>query len=219
MRINDPDVVFTDLGLTVLGAFLAWLLWRKGAAAGSLTRAGVVIMAALASAAFWGALFHAFFPSDTETRAGFIAWIPVSLSIIVVACSLLALGLRVLIGPMANGVRRAVVAIYCAAFAYVVFFVDESYATIVRFYAPTLVLFLIAAVREALRQDAVGWWLLAAAFAISIVAALLQQLQVAVHPVYFDHNALYHVLQGIALVLLYLGFQRATSQRRAPRAG
>src|SRR5438552_19210437 len=36
---------------------------------------------------------------------------------------------------------------------------------------------------------------------------LLQQANVSIHPVYFDHNAVYHVLQGIALVLLYRGFR------------
>jgi len=216
MTINDPDVVYTDLGLAVLGAFLAWRLRRERS---GMARAGVVIMGALASAAFFGAVFHAFFPSDTETRAGFFAWVPVSLSIMVVSCTLLALGLRVLVPALNDSVRRLIVSVYCVTFAYVVLFVDETYGTIVRFYAPTLILFLIAAVREALRQQTQAWRLLAAAFALSIVAALLQQMQVALHPVYFDHNALYHVLQGIALVLLYFGFRRATSLDRAPRAG
>jgi hypothetical protein len=216
MTINEPDVVYTDLALAILGAFLAWRLWRERA---DLARAGVVIMGALASAAFFGALFHAFFPSDTETRAGFFAWVPVSLSIMVVSCTLLSLGLRVLVPALNDGVRRTIVGVYCVSFAYAVLFVDESYGTIVRFYAPTLILFLIAAVREAVRRSAQAWWLLAAAFALSIVAALLQQLQVALHPVYFDHNALYHVLQGIALVLLYFGFRRATGSSRAPSAG
>ena len=216
MTINDPDVVYTDLGLAVLGAYLAWRLWRER---GGMARAGAVIMGALASAAFFGAVFHAFFPSNTETRAGFYAWIPVSLSIMVVSCTLLALGLRVLVPGLGKNVRQLLVAAYCVTFAYVVLFVDESYGTIVRFYAPTLILFLIAAVREALRQQTRAWWLLSAAFALSIVAALLQQMKVALHLIYFDHNALYHVLQGIALVLLYFGFRRATSLDRAPRAG
>ena len=38
--------------------------------------------------------------------------------------------------------------------------------------------------------------------------AVLQQLEVALHPVYFDHNAVYHAVQAAALVVLYLGFRR-----------
>jgi hypothetical protein len=32
---------------------------------------------------------------------------------------------------------------------------------------------------------------------------------VSIHPVYFNYNAVYHVVQGVALVLLYRGFLRA----------
>ena len=44
-----------------------------------------------------------------------------------------------------------------------------------------------------------GMW----AVGISLFAALVQQLRVALHPVYFNHNALYHVLRAAAL---FLGF-------------
>ena len=206
MSIYDPDVVFTDLGLAVIGGFFAWRLSKHGS--DYLTRAGVVLMTGLASAAFFGAVFHAFFPPGAATTASSLAWVPVSLSILVVAATLLALGVRVLAPGISRNVRRGVVALYAAAFAGVALFVDDSYGTIVRFYAPTLILFLIAAVREVMRGAGKGWSLLAISFLISIGAAVLQQLRVAVHPDYLDHNALYHVLQGIALVLLYLGFVR-----------
>jgi hypothetical protein len=108
---------------------------------------------------------------------------------------------------------------YALSFAFVVLFVDESYGTIVRFYAPTLILFLIAAVRQATRTavERNSWWLLALAFGLSIVAALSQQARIAIHPVYFDHNALYHVLQGIALVMLFIGFRRVSGPNPAHR--
>ena len=88
-----------------------------------------------------------------------------------------------------------------------VLLVDESFTTIVRFYVPALLLFLAAATARALRRGA-GWGLIALGLALSAVAAVLQQLQVALHPTYFDHNAVYHVVQAAALVVLYLGFRR-----------
>jgi hypothetical protein len=45
---------------------------------------------------------------------------------------------------------------------------------------------------------------------------VLQQAGVSIHPVYFDHNAVYHVVQAVAVVLLYLGFQRSPE---APAGG
>ncbi|MGQ0642875.1 MAG: DUF6962 family protein [Gemmatimonadaceae bacterium] len=207
MRIHDADVVYTDLGLALLGGVLAWRLWRYGDR-GYLTRAGVTIMAALAGAAFFGAVFHAFFPANTSTRAGYLAWVPVSLSIAVVAATLLSVGLRVLFPRLSLGVRRGIVLVYVACFAGTVLFIDESYEMIVRFYAPTVLLFLVATVRHAMRGAGIGWWLLSLSFALSVVAALLQQTRIALHREYFDHNALYHVVQAIALVVLYIGVRR-----------
>jgi hypothetical protein len=36
---------------------------------------------------------------------------------------------------------------------------------------------------------------------------VVQQARISLHPEHFDHNAVYHVLQGVALVLLYRGFR------------
>jgi hypothetical protein len=41
-----------------------------------------------------------------------------------------------------------------------------------------------------------------------LVAALVQRVGLAPHPVYFNHNALYHLLQGVALLLFYLAARR-----------
>ena len=208
MTIHDPDVVFTDLGLAVLGAFLAWRLARVPGTA-TLARSGVVIMIALASAALWGAVFHAFFPAGTTTRPGFVAWMPVSLSIAVLGAALLALALRVAVPSGPPAARRLIAGAYFAAFTLTVLLLDESYRTIVCFYAPVVLLFLVVAVRQAVRTGGRGWSLIAVSFAVSLLAAAVQQARISVHPEYFDHNAVYHVLQGIALVLLYRGFLTA----------
>ena len=216
--IPKPDVVFTDLGLAILGAYLGWRLWTARGG-GMLPRTGVVVVGGLASAAFWGAIFHAFFPANTATPSGFIVWIAVALSILVVAAALLELGLRILTPRLAPLLRRSIVVTYAVGFAAVVLFVDESFSTIVRFYAPALVFFLIVAVRQAIRTRSAAWWLIAVSFIISGAAALLQQANVSIHPVYFDHNAVYHVLQGIALVLLYRGFRQAPAAPAGAYAG
>ena len=123
--MHEPAVVLTDLALALLGAYLAWRLARAPT--------GAAVMGGLASAAFWGMLFHAFFPAKTTTTAGFVAWMPVAFSIIVVAGALLALALPVLLPRLGPRGRRTLVALYAAAFAAVVLFVDESFVTIVRF--------------------------------------------------------------------------------------
>lgn len=199
IAVPDPDVVFTDLGLAALGGYLGWRLWRTGGP-------GVVLMIGLASAAFWGALFHALFPDKTATPAGLAVWLCVAFSIAVVAESVLDLTLSIAMAP-AN-LRRAIVAGYCLLFIAIVLFVDESFSTIVRLYAPVLALGILATAVAALRARSRSWALVALGLTLSAAAAVLQVARVAVHPVYFDHNAVYHVVQAGALGILYLGFQQ-----------
>jgi len=217
--MHEPAVVLTDLVLAVLGAVLCWRLRGLGR----------VILGGLASAAFWGAIFHAFFPAKTATTAGFIAWLPVAFSILVVAASLLDMALSILVARLTPGgspgggktkIRRAFVVLYSILFAGVVLFIDESFATIVLLYGPTLVLGLAAAAFEAIRTRSRGgaWALVALGLTLSAAAAMLQQAGVALHPVYFDHNAVYHVVQAAALVVLYLGFREPRTDPAA-RAG
>ena len=215
--MNEPDVVLTDVGLALLGAYFAWRLWAQRGG-GPLRIPGVLLMAGLASAAFWGAVFHAFFPDRTATPVGFVFWLPVVVSILLVAATLLDLALRLVIPRLGLHARRVVVALYAAGFLGFILFVDESFTAIVRFYAPALVLFLAASAWRALRTHSRAWTLIASGFAVSAGAAVLQQAGVSVHPTYFDHNALYHVVQAAALVLLFLGF-RHTATMPGPMHG
>lgn len=210
VTVHDPDVAFTDLGLAILGAYLGWRLWSAPGRR-TLLKTGALLMGGLASAALWGAVFHAFFPAGTATPAGFLAWVPVGLSIVVAASAMLDLSLRLLVPRMQFRVRRSIVATYAICFALVVLLVDESFSSIVYFYTPALLLLLIAAGRQSIRSRDTGWTLIAIGLIMSAGAAMLQQAKVAVHPVYFDHNAVYHVVQGIALVFLYFGWRRAAS--------
>jgi hypothetical protein len=50
--------------------------------------------------------------------------------------------------------------------------------------------------------------------ALSFVAAAVQQTETSLHPLYFNHNALYHLIQAFALLLIFLaarGLLRKTS--------
>jgi hypothetical protein len=209
VTIHDPDVALTDLGLALLGGYLGWLLWSLPGRS-TLRRMGAVLMGGLANAALWGGIFHAFFPDGTATLPGFLAWIPVTISIAVAACTMLDLSLRLLLPGIPSPIRQSLLAAYGATFVGVVLFVRESFSTIVYFYTPTLLLLLFAAGRQAVRSRDAGWTLISTGLVVSMVAAVLQQAKIAVHPTYFDHNAVYHVVQALALFFLYAGWRGAS---------
>jgi hypothetical protein len=217
MTIHDPDVALTDLALAILSAYLGWRLWSTSDNRG-LQRAGSVLLGALASAAFWGAIFHSFFPAGTATLTGSLAWKPVALSIVVAAATMLDLGLGLLLPRLQPRLRWFVVLTYAAGFAAVEILLDDSFTRIVYFYVPTLILLLLAAARQVVRSRGGGWSLILTGLLLSAGAAMLQQARVALHPVYFDHNAVYHLVQGVAIVFLYLGWRRAPDAPQARRS-
>src|SRR5436309_5172 len=79
----------------VLSSFNPLVLYRVKRLDPRVRTAGAVVMGGLASAALWGAIFHAWFPAKTATPAGFLIWMLVALSILVVAARLLDLGLSI----------------------------------------------------------------------------------------------------------------------------
>jgi hypothetical protein len=103
---------------------------------------------------------------------------------------------------------RVIVPIYAAGFAAVSLLLDHSFTSIVYFYVPALLLFLVAAWERAVHSRSAGWSLIAMGLLTSAGAAILQQVKLAIHPVYFDHNAVYHVVQSIAVLFLYFGWRR-----------
>ena len=106
VTIHEPDVALTDVGLAILGFYLGRRLWTTPNR-GPLQGSGAIVMFGLASSAFWGAVFHAFFPDHTATPLGFAVWMLVSLSIVVVAATLLDLGLRVVALRLPGFLRRS----------------------------------------------------------------------------------------------------------------
>jgi hypothetical protein len=204
LTIHEADVALTDIGLALLGGWIAWQLWRQPSRR-EVQEDGARINAGLAVAALCGAIYHAFFPAIDGVRGGRPVWLATTTAIALATASMLTLGMRLLL-PLVP--RRALfAAILVVAFVGTIAFLDPSYRTVVLFYGPVLLLLLIAAVRQARRTGASGWWSIVAGLVLSIVAAGLQQARVALHPVYADHNALYHLVQAVALIVLHRGLR------------
>lgn len=61
---------------------------------------------------------------------------------------------------------------------------------------------LIIAAMHLIRRAPAAKWVLAS-IGVSMAGALVQQMRVTAHPFWFDHNDLYHVIQMVAVWLLY----------------
>jgi len=102
------------------------------------------------------------------------------------------------------GAATLVLAIYVL----VIIFVTRDFAVAIIHYLPAAV-FLFIAFAVAYRRTRQQHLRMALyAIALMFVAVAVQQAQIGLHEQYFDHNALYHLIQGVAVFLLYWSIRR-----------
>jgi hypothetical protein len=200
--MTEPDVALTDYGLFVECAVFAWLVFRQTAQNTALRAWVVLFFAATALAALCGGTVHGFFTDETA-GVGWALWKVAMLSIGGAALAGWAIGGRLLFSR--RGADRVLVfaAGLIVAYAAAIVFVNDAFVVAVAGYVPAAALLLAGFIRAAVRGQ--GGWATPGAWglALSFAAAAIQQLRVALHPVYFNHNALYHVVQAVALALLF----------------
>jgi hypothetical protein len=205
--MTEPDVTLTDYALFVECALFAWLVARTSVSSGHLRPWVVVFFGATALAALFGGTVHGFFAGEAS-GVGRGLWALSMLAIGVTALAGWAIGAHVLYSPeRAAWIVRAAAGV-TAAYVAVILFVNDSFGVAIAGYVPAAIFLFVAfartALRGRLRWARLGMWGLALSFA----AAAVQQLRIAVHPTYFNHNALYHLIQAVALALVFLASRR-----------
>ncbi len=208
----EPDVTLTDIGLALECAAFAVLLVRDGGAPARRWFAG--FFALIGAAAALGAIEHGFV-ADKTSSAGVAVWTATLLAVGLAAVAGWGVGARLVLGRRAAPAVTSGVALAFAVYAAAVVLGERRFVVAIAFYLPAalflLVAFRLAARRGDARVNAGAWGL-----GLTFVAAAVQQGRVAVHPRFFDHNALYHVIQAVGLYLVFRGARLAT--RVAPRA-
>jgi hypothetical protein len=90
------------------------------------------------------------------------------------------------------------------AYIVIVLFIRRDFLIAILDYLPALIFvgtaFLLAHVRRKKPVFLTGFF----GVCVMLVAAAAQQAKLGIHPQYFDHNALYHFLQAIALFMVFL---------------
>ncbi len=200
----EPDVALTDYALALECGVFAWYIYRHGQRPGELQSWVILFFASTALASICGGTVHGFFLDETST--GYAVLWPLSLLAIgVTAFSGWSIGAQLTLRRVrARWVVRAAF-LQLVLYAAVVLFVSDAFWIAITQYVPAALYLLIAFVLVARRGGRVDVALGAWGLALTFVAAALQQLQVAVHPVYFNHNSLYHAVQAVALALVFVG--------------
>ncbi len=204
--ILEPAITLTDYALVIENAIFAWLLCRR--AQNQTARWFSLFFAFIGLAALLGGTVHGFLP-DPHALAYRVLWRTTLVTIGLVALTAAMAGARVVGG---NLLKRAVAVIAVAGFAVyciAVLFFTQTFIAAIIVYLPATVFLLASFIIEYARRH--SWKMLSGAvgMALTLVAAIVQQSSLTLPGLRLDHNALYHIIQAIALALVYVAAKEA----------
>ena len=187
----EPDVTITDYLLSLACAIFAWWCWRRRADAHLWY---VVFFITLCLASLFGGTVHGFVPSGPWSDG---LWCGVLLSLGGTAVAMWGITTELGCGPSARRIVMRVV-VFCAVIylGAVLSGVRAFWITLVA-YLPAAVGMLVVYVRRCRQAGSWRWGIIGVL--LTFVAAGVQVGHVALHPQWFNHNALYHLIQVIAL--------------------
>lgn len=213
-RMLEPDVALTDFLLTLECAAFAASLWRR--AASWLQMAFAAFFTAIAVSALLGGLVHGYYP---ETSSLFKElWAGTLLSLGVAAAAAWLASAQILLPRVPTRWIIGIVAFAFALYAWVVVAIRSEFKIAILNYLPAVVLLTVAFVIDYSRYKETALLLGSIGFALTYAAAAVQQLRLSLAPPYFDHNASYHLIQAIALALIFIGARRCVAIERTRNA-
>ncbi len=205
--MTEPDVTLTDYALAIECLIFAVILYRNKSRSVRLRRWFTLLFASICAASLFGGTVHGFF-LEVDSLGHAILWPASLLAVGLTALAAWAIGAELLFSDRISRLIAAVAFAGFLAYAVVVLFLTASFRIAILNYLPAA-LFLLIAFLAVYRREKNGSFLVAACgLVLTFAAAIFQQFELGIHRVYFNHNAVYHVVQAVALFLLFLGGRR-----------
>jgi hypothetical protein len=193
VNVAEPMTLITDLLLTIAALVFAARLWR-------VQRMWALAFLFTAAGSFCGGMQHGFAPLMAPIAA-LLLWKATLFSIGMASFFLLA----------GSGHTWAIVAIVKLVIYMSWMIVHNDFIWVIADYGITLLLIGIA---QLVRRGPSMPWVIGS-IVVSVIAALVQQSRFALHR-HFNHNDLYHLVQMVALWLLYRGGRVMSSSTEPP---
>jgi len=201
--LTEPDVALTDYGVTLECVVLTGLLFRRGPVRRELRRPFGLLFASAGLGALAGGTVHGFFLEE-PSLTGAVLWRVALLAVGLTALAGWSIGGRLLFTEATARVVEAVAACEWVLYAAFVLAIDQRFWIAVANYAPSVVFLTVAFLVAYLRQRRGPILAGLVGMVLTIAAAVVQRLRIGLHPAYFNHNALYHVIQMTAFALVFL---------------
>ncbi len=215
--LTEPDVALTDYGLALECGTFAILLWRRRSDAPEIRPWFAGLFGSLGLAALFGGTVHGFF-TDPGSIGQRLLWPATLIAIGAAALAAWVLGARILLPPPYARRIALTAGVAFGGYVIIVLSIAESFLIAIVNYAAAalflLLAFLISHARASDRVRLAG----IAGLVLVFVGSAIQQAGLGVHPVYFNHNALYHLVEGVALFLVFASARRLVAPVANPRS-
>ena len=194
--MKEPDVTITDYLLASEALAFAVMIARSPGGS-PLPRWFAIFFAATAAASLAGGTVHGFLPDSKPL------WRIVLVSLGVVTVAAWAIGAHVMFSDRIARLVTIAAWVEFGVYALSVASGRDVFRIAVLNYLPSTLFLMIAFVTayRATTAPPIAWGL--GGLLLTFVAAGVQQARVAIHPTYFNHNALYHAVQVVALFLIF----------------
>jgi hypothetical protein len=211
-------VSISDFVLAAFSGLLAVKLHTRSTEMRRTRRWFAIVLGAIAFSALLGGIAHGFMP-DERSRWGGLIWRATLMSIGPAAIGLWMLASLLLFRPATVERARSIALIALAIYVGVVLFEYQNFMIALALYLPAAVLLLIGFLVNLRHRESAFATDGLIAMGLTLTAGLLQYLRIGFHPIYFNHNALYHLVQGIAVFFLYRAGCKWLDPRTSKDAG
>lgn len=210
MRLLEPDVTLTDFALAIECALFVVLLSMASRWGLPFQTAFILFFACNGLASLFGGLAHGYYP-DRHQGPGAFLWRGSLLAIGASTIPIWIIGTQLLFSPE---VTRFIMPAAIGAFLIYTYFLVTRFPPFlwaIIFYLPAvffmLTAFVIAYSRSGEQEMLFGM----TGAILTLAAAIVQRTKIKLHPQYFNHNALYHAVQAIAFLLIFLAARQMIS--------
>ncbi len=208
--IAEPDVSLTDYGIALECAAFTWLLLKKSRQS-SLAGWFTLFFSSLGLGAVFGGTVHGFFNDPSSLRYR-IFWPASLISIGMVTLATWGMASTIY---FSSGTARWVsqgAAFVFMLYVGIILFIRQHFWIAICDYLPASLFLLGVWITVYRRTKAKPVLTGIYGLILTLLAAGVQLGKVAIHPLYFNHNAFYHLIQAAALFMVFLSARWFTSE-------
>lgn len=205
----EPDVTITDYILTIQCLYFARFFAGR-------SHPWFLLFASISLGSFAGGTVHGFLP-DEQSLPYKVLWRVALISIGITAFAGWHVAATRIISIKTVKFIRGTAALQLCLFSVAILFYSQDFVLAALNYLLSALFLLVIFGREYLITGRIASLSGAAAIVLTFVSSYVQISGVSLHPQYFNHNALYHVIQFIALCMLFVAARFDTARQQYAR--